>query len=410
MNEIVRQKYIDELDLFFNKKVIKVITGIRRVGKSTLLEQYKIHLLKENKITTNQMFSFDFNDIKLRKLSYEQLYDLIIAQANSEKTNYLFLDEVQEIKNFEHCIISLFENKQYKFDIYITGSNSKMFSSKLATLFTGRNVEIKVYPLSFKEYFEFVKMNYNIHDKYQVFEKYLKYGGLPICLDSFNQPLAIETKLLSLINDAIEKDIFSRHKVENVNEFKKILKYLIVNIGQPISTTNIANTIKSNNKSIVSAKTIDRYIDWISEAILIYRCYFYSFSTKSILNTAGKVYAADTGIKNSMLNFEINNRGSLLENIVYLELLRRKNKTIFVGKTKQNKEIDFIVENGSIKVYYQICENFSETTTQEREISSFSSVKDSYQKYILILYGEEKTTKNGIKIINIIDWLLNEEN
>jgi predicted AAA+ superfamily ATPase len=261
MNEIVRQKYIDELDLFFNKKVIKVITGIRRVGKSTLLEQYKIHLLKENKITTNQMFSFDFNDIKLRKLSYEQLYDLIIAQANSEKTNYLFLDEVQEIKNFEHCIISLFENKQYKFDIYITGSNSKMFSSKLATLFTGRNVEIKVYPLSFKEYFEFVKMNYNIHDKYQVFEKYLKYGGLPICLDSFNQPLAIETKLLSLINDAIEKDIFSRHKVENVNEFKKILKYLIVNIGQPISTTNIANTIKSNNKSIVSAKTIDRYID-----------------------------------------------------------------------------------------------------------------------------------------------------
>jgi predicted AAA+ superfamily ATPase len=261
MKQIIRTSYINEINLYKDKHIIKIITGVRRAGKSTILEQYKRFIVEKYQINLDQIISYDFNDLRFRNLSYKELYSQIIQKSKNDSINYVFLDEVQDIKKFEECVISLYENKKYKFDIYITGSNSRMFSSGLATLFTGRNVEIKVYPLSFKEYYQYLYEEYKIYDKYKTFNLFLQYGSLPICLDSIDSPDVMKTKITSVIKDSIQKDIFYRHSIRNVDDFNRIVKYLLMNIGQPISTTSISNTINSHNRNLISAKTIDRYIE-----------------------------------------------------------------------------------------------------------------------------------------------------
>jgi predicted AAA+ superfamily ATPase len=261
MQEILRKEYINEIDLYKDKHIIKIITGVRRSGKSTILEQYKRFIIQKYQIIVGQIISYDFNDLRLRELNYKELYDQVVGSAKANLINYVFLDEVQDIKRFEECVISLYENKEYKFDIYITGSNSRMFSSHLATLFTGRNVEIKVYPLSFNEYYQYLREEYNINDKYKIFDLFMQYGSLPICLDSINEPQVMKTKISSVIKDSIQKDILHRHSVRNVADFNRIVKYLLMNIGQSLSTTSITNTINSHNKNLISSKTIDRYIE-----------------------------------------------------------------------------------------------------------------------------------------------------
>jgi predicted AAA+ superfamily ATPase len=240
--------------------VIKVITGVRRSGKSTILEQY-IHCLKnEYLVNEEQIQTYNFNDMMFDKTSYESLYTMIVNKADKKAINYIFLDEVQEIENFEKAIIALFENKSIKFDIYITGSNSKMFSSSLATLFTGRNQEIKIYPLSFAEIYTYLKGVLKIDDRYILFQFYLKYGGLPIIIDVIKNEKLIRERLSSVLHDTVNKDVKERYTLRNFSEFIRICSYAFDNIGSVFSTTNISNYINSNNKTKITHKTVERYL------------------------------------------------------------------------------------------------------------------------------------------------------
>jgi predicted AAA+ superfamily ATPase len=258
---IKRETYLKKIESFSKTRAIKIITGTRRSGKSTILEQFKDILKTKYLIQSNQIISYDFNDIKLKKHTYESLYDEILNKASNTKTNYVFLDEIQEINKFEECVISLFENKDYKFDIYLTGSNSKLFSSSLATKFTGRNLEIKVYPFSFNEYILFAKTNGITLSKSKLFERYIKYGSLPIILDVFLYDEVVSSRIKTVLLDSVSKDILERHKIRNTADFKRITKYLFDHIGQLINIIKLANYINSNNQTKISARSIDRYID-----------------------------------------------------------------------------------------------------------------------------------------------------
>jgi predicted AAA+ superfamily ATPase len=260
--EIIREHYINEIILVKNKHVIKVITGVRRCGKSTILEQYKIRLQEKFKIPSRCILQYDFNDPKFAKMTYMELYDDVLAKANKANINYLFLDEIQEIKQFEKAVIGFFENKMYRFDIYITGSNSKMFSSSLATLFTGRNYEIKVYPFSFREYLLFIdtrkdmqRMSYR-----EIFNKYLTYGGMPIIFNVFDNKSLIKNYIDIFLKDTLNKDVSRRHTIRTLPTFNKFAKYVFEQNGNIFSTHAISNYLRSNNNTHTNHKTIDRYL------------------------------------------------------------------------------------------------------------------------------------------------------
>jgi predicted AAA+ superfamily ATPase len=231
---------------------------LRRCGKSTILRQYWEHLISQQKIKTNQIIYFDFNDIALSELSYKQIYDNVVKKSNPTMTNYLFLDEIQEIKNFEKCVISLFENKKIKFDIYLTGSNSHMFSSSFATLFTGRNKEIKVYPLSFNE----IKRNLiKKASSHQSINEYIQYGGMGVVVPSYQNKVATMQILRDVFKDTVHKDIIVRNKIKNKVDFEKIVKFACTNIGNRISANKLENYLKSNKESKITKKTILKYFD-----------------------------------------------------------------------------------------------------------------------------------------------------
>jgi predicted AAA+ superfamily ATPase len=310
-DQIFRKTYIDELIRLKNTNYIKVITGVRRSGKSTILNQFMLYL-KEIGVNENQILSYDFNDLKLAKLNFENLYDKILSEANKNDINYLFLDEIQEIDNFEKCVISLFENKKIKFDIYISGSNSKMFSENLATLFTGRNLTLKVLPFSFKEFFEYYKDNYlefNTNEyalamKRNIFDKYSKFGGLPILLNNLQNVKTLEEQLQQILNDTIVKDVKTRYKIRNIGEFQRIAKYILSETGKEISVLNSVNFIKSNEKFKITHQTIDKYLNYLQEALLIYKAEIYNIKGKNLLKTTAKYYSVDTGVKNVQDNFQ----------------------------------------------------------------------------------------------------------
>jgi predicted AAA+ superfamily ATPase len=304
MSLIIRQTYLKKLIDLKDNHYIKVITGVRRCGKSTLLEQYKTYLIKTG-ISTEQIISYDFNDIKLAQMNYEVLHDEIIKKAVPNKVSYLFLDEIQEIDKFEKCVISLFENKLIKFDICIAGSNSKMFSEQLATLFTGRNLEIKVLPFSFMEFLEYYKENsmdsdYSIK---KVFEIYMKYGGLPILLESLENDEYKEEKLSKILSDTIQKDIKTRHAIKNVNEFNRIARFVLSESGKEISATKTANYLRTNEKSKISNITVGKYLDYLQQALLLYKADLFNIQGRRLLKTTAKYYAVDSGIKNVQNKF-----------------------------------------------------------------------------------------------------------
>jgi predicted AAA+ superfamily ATPase len=258
---LIREQYLNILESFKDNQSIKIITGVRRCGKSTVLLQFIDVLKNKHKVIDKQIIYYDFNNLDLKRINYYELHKQILNKCVNNKINYVFLDEIQEIKKFEECVNSLHANKKIKFDIYLTGSNSHMFSRNLSTLFTGRNIEIKMYPLSFKEYFDYVSLVYKNDNRRQVFEKFLKYGGLPLYIDFFNDKKNIEAKLNGVIEDTQKRDILQRHRISNFSDFNRLFQFLFDHIGQEISTKNISNTIKSKNKNVISPKTVDRYID-----------------------------------------------------------------------------------------------------------------------------------------------------
>lgn len=401
---IIRQEYLNQLRLLKDQKVIKVITGIRRSGKSTLLELFRDDLKKQN-IAKEQIQFFNFEEEKNVDLrDWRKLHQTIEEKLVQNKMNYIFLDEIQKVDHFEELVNSLFVKKNV--DLYITGSNAFLLSSELATLLTGRYISIHLLPFSFKEYTEMYpdETNYD-----RLFEKYLNSSSFPevVRLSKVNEELA-NNYLKDLYNTIVNKDIAKRYNIRNEIDFERTIKFVFDSIGSPLSARNIANTLKNESINVFHG-TIINYLQYLTKSYMIYPVNRYDIKGKKILITNDKYYVVDLGLRNLLLSDPPKSDiGHRLENVVYLELLRLNKGKIFVGKN-EDSEVDFILQmpNGK-RVYYQVAYQVNDRPeTLKRELAPFFKIKDNYPKILLTmdLVPEEF---EGIKKINIVNWLLDK--
>ena len=403
MKMIIRDTYLKRMIDAKDTEFIKVITGVRRSGKSTLLKMFKDFLLN-NGINEKDIIYINFesalyDDIK----NYKDLYKCVTDKITNNKV-YLLLDEVQNVESWEKAINSF--KVDCDVDIYITGSNAYLLSSELSTLLSGRYIEIKIYPLSFKEYLTF--NNYDENNLEEKFNEYLKYGGLPaITLIKDNSDLVL-SYLNDIYNTIVKKDIIDRNNINDPALLENIIRYLSNNIGSPISATKISNYLNSNKiTSNSNHQTIDNYLNMLEKSFIMYKAERTDIKSKALLKTLGKYYISDTGIRNIILGFRNINEGHLLENVVYLELLRRGYR-VNIGKSG-SYEVNFVAENPNVIKYYQVTQTLADDKVKQREIRSLESISDNYEKIILTMDKTINNDFNGIKVINIIDWLLKEE-
>ena len=392
---IKRATYLKKLNNFKEKDLIKVITGLRRSGKSILMSQF-IDFLKNNGISDSQIIKINFEEKENEEfLDKDKLYKYIIDKIKTNKNlyTYIFLDEIQKVKEFQIIIDSLYVKKNV--DIYITGSNADLLSSELATLLTGRYVEIKMLPLSYREYID--KKN----DSIELFNEYLNNGGLPYLLNLETDDMKYEY-IIGLYNTILNNDIIKRHNDIDLATFENILNFIIDNNSNIVSPNSIANTLNSYGKK-VSYNTVEKYIRYMKECYLIYECSRYNILGKQNLKTLSKYYLVDLGFKKVSSIKNNTNIGNSIENIVYLELLRRGN-IVNVGKVN-NLEVDFVVKKENEIEYYQVTTSLYDEKTKQREINSLKAIKDNYKKTILTLDDYGLGNVDGINIVNLREWL-----
>lgn len=397
---IVRDTYLNRLIEAKDTEFIKVITGVRRSGKSTLLIMFKEYL-QDHGVQENNIIHMNFESARYDEINdYKKLYQYIQNRIGKNKT-YILLDEVQNVEKWEKAINSL--NIDFDVDIYITGSNAYLLSSELSTLLSGRYIELKMYPLSFKEYLQFNHYDEsNIEDK---FYEYLKYGGLPAVTLIKDKPDLVMTYLNDIYNTIVKKDVIDRNGIKDIALLENIIKYLANNIGSPISAKKISDYLNSNKiVSKTNHQTIDNYLNMLEKSFIMYKADRTDIRNKTLLKTLGKYYISDVGIRNIILGFRNIDEGHLLENIVYLELLRRGYR-VNIGKSK-DYEVDFVAENPNQIIYYQVAKTIVEEKVLKREIRSLESISDNYEKVILTMDRTLNNDYNGIKVVNLIDWLL----
>jgi len=398
---IERGLYLNRLKQLKDQNLIKVITGIRRCGKSTLLEAFMNEILKDGVASENIIFlNFEERE-NLHLTNWTTLYDEIIAKINPNDKYYIFLDEVQLINDFERLINSLFTKKNI--DLYVTGSNAYLLSSELATLLTGRYIAINLQPYSFKEYVSAYVEEKNTD---RLFRKYINESCFPEAVTlSLNNENLVNDYLQSIYDTVIIKDISQRHSLRNVDNLHRIVSFLFDSIGSYVSPTNIAAQLNHNSQKKISHNTIIKYLDFLTQSYILYEAPRYDIKGKELLSTNGKYYVVDLGLKNiTATNKYDAGLGRKLENIVYFELFRRGGK-VYVGK-HNDKEIDFVVQKANNeREYYQVAYTVNDEKTFNREISAFDRIKDNYPKFLLTL-DFDKTNINGIQKINVIDWLL----
>lgn len=398
---IYRTEYMKHLKAFKDHKIIKVITGLRRSGKSTLLEMFRDELL-QNGIQQEQIQYINFELMKYDFVrNYKQLYEMVTKNILPNKKNYLFFDEIQQVNGWEKTINSL--SLEYDTDIYITGSNAYLLSSELATLISGRYVEIKILPLSFKEYYEYYRDT--LKSKEELFNDYLKYGSLPQLLTLPQNEQTIAAFLSSIYDTIILKDVLNRNKLKDIDLLKRVFAFVCQNVGNITSANSMAKYIAKEAKLDVTLRpaTIGNFLDMLENAFIIYRANRYDIKGKEVLKSLEKYYLADTGLKNTITGYNLENYGHSIENVVYLELLRRGYQ-VYVGKNN-TKEIDFVAINKEETRYFQVTETLMNEATKEREIAAFHT-NDFYEKTIITADKTYVTNVNGIKIINLIDFLL----
>jgi len=406
---INRKQYIKKLLSYKDKDLIKVITGLRRSGKSTLLELYREEL-KENGVLPNQMVSLNFEEFELRKFlnDLDGLYTHIVEQLDFSKPNYVFLDEIQNVKDFERLVDGLFVKKNV--DVYITGSNAHLLSGELATLLGGRYIEISILPFSFYEYL--TARNFDTNNKYLNYEllffDYVNETSLPKGIDLREEGYdKIYEYLEAIYTTIIEKDITQRHQISDKRAFTNITKFVASNIGNPLSPSNIAKTLKQDGQTIHNT-TVDKFLDYLTTSFVFYKVNRFDLKGRKQLATQEKYYLVDVGLLNILVGKDrTTDRGHILENIVYLELLRRGNK-ILTG-TSRNSEVDFVCKTpkGDIE-YYQVAWQILGETTKEREFGALEKINDNYPKYLLTTDSFTQD-QNGVKHLNVYNWLLNTD-
>jgi len=402
---IERKEYLDKLFAYKDKDIIKVITGLRRSGKSTLLEIFKEKLISSEVAPEQiQFYNFELPENFLNK-SWDTIYFDIKSKIQTDKHNYVFLDEIQNITDFEKLVDGLYASKNI--DIYLTGSNAKLLSSELATLLSGRYIEISILPFSFAEYLQSRRIN--VDNKYLNYEAffydYINETSLPKGIDLRKEGYdKIYEYLESLYNTIIEKDITQRHKIYDKRAFGNVIKFLANNIGNQVSPSSISKALKADNQSVHHA-TVEKFIDYLVESFVFYKVNRFDIKGKKQLATQEKYFIVDLGLLNILIGRERTaDKGHILENTVYLELLRRGYK-IWTGKLRNN-EIDFTVKNnfGEIE-YYQVSWEISNEDTKKREFAPLESLKDNYPKYLLTTESFTQN-KNGIIHKNVFEWLL----
>jgi len=402
MEMIKRIEYLEELKRWKDKDLIKVVTGIRRCGKSTLFALF-IQYLREEKVDSNHIISINLESLEYHFADYKDLYDYVIDKIKDDKPYYIFLDEVQNIKEFQKAVDGLYIKKNI--DIYITGSNAFLLSGELATLLTGRYIEIKMLPLSFKEYVSAFPTNTNYQT---LFLEYMKNGGMPGTISVLNSGIDDINKYLdSIFSTVVFKDIMTRNKITEKTLLENIIKFIFDSIGSPISTKKISDTLTSKGMSI-SNHTVENYITSFVESYLIYKAERFDVKGKNLLVRDYKYYSVDTGLRSYLLGRKADSdMGHILENIVYLELLR-KGYRVYVGKV-DNMEIDFVAENRNGINYYQVALTVRDENVLERELRALQKTGDHYPKYLITMDMDLPADYEGITKINVIDWLLEKE-
>jgi len=400
-----RDLYLTQLINYRDKPLIKVITGIRRCGKSTLLSLFENYLIEtgvsKDHIIRMNFESFEFDEIS----SYKELHTYITEKlVNNKDKHYILLDEVQQVASWEKVINSFLVDANV--DIYITGSNAYLLSSELSTLLSGRYVEIKMQPLSFKEYLDFTDYDTkeNLQEK---FNKYLEFGGLPTVVELIDHPETIGPFLEGIYNTVLMKDVVERNSIRDSALLESILRFIATNIGSIVSTKKISDYLTSSGRK-TTVDTIDNYLKMLENAFIIYKANRYDLKGKMFLKTLEKYYIVDIGIRNQLTGLRNTDYGHVLENIVYLELIRR-GYDVTIGKIG-SLEVDFVATKPNETIYYQVSATILDDKTRERELRPLQSISDNYPKYILTMDQTIFSDYSGIKVHNIIDFLLEKKN
>ena len=393
-----RTEYLQKLIYFKDKQLIKVITGVRRCGKSTLLEIFQDYL-KANGADANQILTINLEDFDFFALrNPESLHSYIKNRLLPDKMTYVFIDEIQHCTEFPAVIDSLYIRNNV--DIYLTGSNAYMLSGEIATLLSGRYIEIKMLPLSFKEYVKATDGGTNLSRSYR---NYIRHGSFPYTLALGNNEVAIREYLEGIYNTIVVKDIATRKKISDTMMLESVTRFLFSSAGSPVSTKKIADTMTSAGRK-TDVKTIERYLDGLMESYIVYQAKRFNIRGKQYLKTLEKYYAVDTGLRYLLLGSSGTDVGHILENIVYLELLRR-GFSVYVGKLDE-LEVDFVAKNQNGLQYIQVAASVRDDKTLQRELTSLQRISDNYPKLILTLDDDPEADYDGIRRTNALEWLL----
>lgn len=392
--------YLKKLFDFKDKRFIKVVIGIRRCGKSTLLKTF-VDEIRGQGVPSDNILQMNFEDLKYDGMDYRTLNDYVLSRLPQSGKFYVFLDEIQRVPQWEKAVNSLFLNE--RIDLYLTGSNAWLLSSELSTYLSGRSVEIKMFPLSFKEFQNFYKFSAN-KSRHEIFSDYVRFGGMPSLAECGFDETQVGQVLDGIYNTVLMKDVLARNDVRDIPVLQKLVAFLADNVGNITSINKITQVLVSERSlSSQNNKLIEKYVSLLENAFVFYRAPRYDIKGKDYLRNLEKYYIADSGLKNHLVA-KVADTGRILENIVYLELLRRDYK-VGVGKV-DDKEVDFVAMKANDKKYFQVCESFSDEATRKRELRPLQTVKDSFEKIVLTLDSlYTGITDDGIKVVNLIDWL-----
>jgi predicted AAA+ superfamily ATPase len=401
---IERPLYLDKIMPFVDTPFVKILTGVRRCGKSTILKMIIKKLREEKHVDDEQILSYRFDSMEYEDMTTKELYLELKSKIIPSKKTYLFLDEIQEIEGWEKVVNTLASD--FDVDIYITGSNSRMMSSEISTYLTGRYITFHIYTLSFEEYLMFKKSYTTLKDLKQEFSQYVRLGGFPAThLQDYSQD-EVYTIVKDIYNSTIFSDIVRRNQVKKIDQLERVVKYTFNNIGNTFSAKSISNYFKSEQRKIDN-ETVYSYLEKLQKAYILHKCSRYDLQGKDILKTQEKFYLADVSLRYSVLGYTVDSIAASLENIVYLEL-KRRGYDVYIGKIK-DKEIDFVATKQNEKIYVQVTQEIKSEKTQKREYEQLLEIRDNYPKYVVMADNFAGGNYEGIKTMNIVDFLLSKE-